>query len=96
MRRKKAYSARHAIRVTPQGDILGIFDDELPIAALGSAHVARLSQVDWDSHLQRWAIYDRVGRKWLSRNFETRSQALSYERTYMERRLSAIRRWLHL
>ncbi len=44
------------LRITPDGRIRGLWDDDVSLCELGAVRVQRASRIEFDNRLQRWTV----------------------------------------
>jgi hypothetical protein len=73
------------LTIDPQGGVCCVYDEKFDLAALGTLHIRRASQVEPDEAGQWWADLAPVDGPRLG-PFHRRSQALDAERSWLETR----------
>jgi hypothetical protein len=51
----------HVLTITSTGEITGLYTEIIPLTALGSLHVQRLSNVEFNDTAQHWEVKDQAG-----------------------------------
>jgi hypothetical protein len=85
----------YTIKITPEGDVYFLYDDNSPLRNLGKIELRRASNVEWDVEEQVWVVWlnDHIGkdgkvkRKRLQPSFEYRIDAIKAEILILNERL---------
>jgi hypothetical protein len=75
------------IRIMPNGDVIGIYDDKFPLRDQGKVSVERASNVLWDEAEQKWFVHLNMpsGKTMMLRpGFTDRADAIAYEVAQLE------------
>ncbi|MEA3210774.1 MAG: hypothetical protein QOE70_3831 [Chthoniobacter sp.] len=51
----------HVLTIAPTGEINGLYTEIIPLTTLGSLHVQRLSNVEFNDTAQHWEVKDQAG-----------------------------------
>jgi hypothetical protein len=81
------------VEITNDGTCVSIWDDHNPLQAMGDLQVVRLSDVEFDPHLQEWVVKFRNGVT-LPNTYPRRIEALNAEITYAEAHLGELAEWV--
>jgi hypothetical protein len=86
---------RMTLTVSPEGDtVYGLVDGDFDVSLLGGeAYARRVSDVEYDRLQKGWVVYNRVTERLIGKTFKTRSEAIEYEKQYMNRRIRSVARW---
>jgi hypothetical protein len=79
--------------ITGDGTVIGVYDDDNLLQGLGDFEVVRVSDVEFDPHLQRWVVRFRNGVT-LPETYERRIQALNAEIDYVQEHLTEFGAWV--
>jgi len=74
------------IKIKPNGDMVFLYRDDLPVLEEGNLHVTRASNVEWDLEKQAWYIILPHGDV-LASGFKRRADAIAYEIKALEQSL---------
>ena len=76
------------VKVTPQGEIITLYREDLPIQIDGRRQMVRASNVLWNEDTQRWEVHlnmDQGPEKQVKlKDFAKRSEAIQWEVEFLE------------
>lgn len=79
------------INVSPDGKVVtGLYSDNIPYRELGDCQIERASEVFFDSSINKWKIKILAEDRVLAPGFGLRSEAISYEIKYLNKKLEAM------
>ena len=73
--------------VIKDGVVTSLYTEEIDLRALGTLHVERASNVEWDDNAQGWVVTLANGSKPLYEVFRTRDEAIAAEVEYLQAHL---------
>jgi len=70
------------LQITKSGGIQMLHDDSVHLEEFGQVKVERASHVEFDNVTQKWYVQSAKTLKMLKADFETRVEALAWEKQY--------------
>lgn len=70
------------LEITSKGGIQMLHDDAVDLSEFGKVKVKRASHVEYSNTKQRWYVQSAKTRKMLRDDFNTRAEALAWEKQY--------------
>jgi hypothetical protein len=70
------------LQITAHGGIQMLQNDEVDLRELGEIEVSRASHIEFSNSLQRWIVVSAKTMKVLKDDFQTRAEALAWEKAY--------------
>ena len=78
------------IKITADGDVIALYEDDSPLRELGKIEVTRASKVEFNSETQMWVvkIMDAGMKEWVPvKAFPRRADAITHEIWYLNEAL---------
>jgi|ADurb_Val_03_Slu_FD_contig_123_9058_length_1829_multi_8_in_0_out_0_5 hypothetical protein len=86
--------------ISPDGkQAVGLYTDKFPWKEFGPLEVTRATEIEFDAEKQKWLIlliFNRGEEKsflYLSEEFDSREDALQYEREFLNERIGELNPW---
>ena len=79
------------IKITADGEVIALYDDDTPLRDLGKIEVTRASKVEFNPSTQMWIvkIMDAILKEWVPiAAYPRRADAITYEIWYLNEALS--------
>jgi len=88
----------YTVKITPEGDIYFLYNDDSPLRQIGDMQLKRASNVVWDEKCQGWKVktllpvpdtQDHTVDFNINQTFHQRSEAIDYEIKFLNEILAA-------
>lgn len=82
------------ILISPDGDIVSVYDESAPIANMGPSEMERISNVTWNHENQCWQVHllkgPEEGKTVINPDWTRRSDAIKWEIDYFNRNVDVL------